>query len=493
VWARSGGGDDSGHTAPRCWGASWGRRPFGGHLSDATGVIRPAVEAALEVARKGLLANPSVDAPSGLRRYLGFTKLSAATLRAIARVVESDDEFRARVAAKVDEKDVGRAGWLWLTRPDGWSEEVERLQHEADAAASAVAAERSERSARRKLKAAREAADKAAAKARAHAEETDKLRSGLAEERVRRTEAEDERDRLAAELKRASEERARAVRELKDVEARLAARATEANQAVARIRQLEAELVKAGEPAGKPGEAPRHRDVDPRARAALADALRQTADGARSLGNALTELATLLDRASIPDVATTHRPEARARETERSIGRSDVARAGRRSAASRSWESQEPRLPIALPGGIADDSVEAALHLLKTTDVLVLVDGYNVTMAGWPELPIAEQRARLLSALDEAAARSGADVEVIFDGAETDPAVTEMQSGRQAVRKRFSPPDVEADDVLLSLLAQIPTMRPVVVVSSDNRVREGARRQGANLIHARQVMELLRR
>jgi hypothetical protein len=54
-----------------------------------------------------------------LRPYLGFAKLSPAALSAIARVVDQDDEFRARVAASSDEGAVGRGGWLWLTRPPG--------------------------------------------------------------------------------------------------------------------------------------------------------------------------------------------------------------------------------------------------------------------------------------------------------------------------------------------------------------------------------------
>jgi predicted RNA-binding protein with PIN domain len=122
--------------------------------------------------------------------------------------------------------------------------------------------------------------------------------------------------------------------------------------------------------------------------------------------------------------------------------------------------------------------------------VVVLVDGYNVTMAAWPDLPVAEQRAKLVRCLDSLAARCSTDVEVIFDGAEVEPLHTTPPAPRD-VRVRFSPPDVEADDVLLDLLGQIPPARPVVVVSSDNRVRSGSRRQGANVLHSRQFLELL--
>jgi rRNA-processing protein FCF1 len=61
------------------------------------------------------------------------------------------------------------------------------------------------------------------------------------------------------------------------------------------------------------------------------------------------------------------------------------------------------------------------------------------------------------------------------------------------VRARFSPVGVEADDVVIDLVGRIPVATPVVVVSSDKRVREGARRAGANLLHARQLLALLGR
>jgi hypothetical protein len=45
--------------------------------------------------------------------------------------------------------------------------------------------------------------------------------------------------------------------------------------------------------------------------------------------------------------------------------------------------------------------------------------------------------------------------------------------------------------VVLDLVAQLPPGRPVIVVSSDNRVREGARRGGANLLYSRQLLDTL--
>jgi predicted RNA-binding protein with PIN domain len=151
----------------------------------------------------------------------------------------------------------------------------------------------------------------------------------------------------------------------------------------------------------------------------------------------------------------------------------------------------ERREPVRLRPGTVEDGLEAAEQLLRVPDALLLVDGYNVSHAIWWEQPISVQRDRLVGALTELQARVGIDVEVVFDGADVErmPA----SAPRSAVRVRFSPAGVEADDVILERVTSIPTRRPVVVASSDGRVRDGVRRHGANVLSARQLAEALRR
>jgi predicted RNA-binding protein with PIN domain len=145
-----------------------------------------------------------------------------------------------------------------------------------------------------------------------------------------------------------------------------------------------------------------------------------------------------------------------------------------------------------LPPGVLDDSVEAADHLFRAPGMAVLVDGYNVSQRGWPELAIAEQRRRLVDALTELAARTGADVSVVFDGADPVwPAAVPTTS--RLVKVSFSPADVEADDVILSRVADLGPARPVLVASSDRRVRDGAAALGANVIASAQLLAALRR
>jgi predicted RNA-binding protein with PIN domain len=139
-----------------------------------------------------------------------------------------------------------------------------------------------------------------------------------------------------------------------------------------------------------------------------------------------------------------------------------------------------------------DDSAEAAEHLVRMEGTVLVVDGYNASLAWRPNLPIAEQRRRLVDALEELAARSQSNVEVVFDGIEPEQPV--LSAGpRRLVRARFSPPEVEADDIVVGLVDDLPIHRPVVVASNDRAVQEGAQRRGANTISVSQLMAVLRR
>ena len=138
-----------------------------------------------------------------------------------------------------------------------------------------------------------------------------------------------------------------------------------------------------------------------------------------------------------------------------------------------------------------DDSPEAAEHLVRTEGTVLVVDGYNASLAWRPALPIAEQRRRLVDALEELAARTKSDVQVVFDGVEAAP--TTSTGPRRLVRARFSPAEVEADDIVVDLVDKLPPHRPVVVASNDRAVQERAERRGANVISVSQLMAVLRR
>ena len=140
--------------------------------------------------------------------------------------------------------------------------------------------------------------------------------------------------------------------------------------------------------------------------------------------------------------------------------------------------------------GVFDDTSEAALHLLRTPGTTLAVDGYNVSLAGWPTLALSAQRRRLVDALDALAARTRCAVVVVFDGADVGAGLP-GESRPRGVQVRFTPPDVEADDELLALVDALPPTRPMVVASSDRRVVDGTRRRGANVISSAQLLSVL--
>jgi predicted RNA-binding protein with PIN domain len=170
--------------------------------------------------------------------------------------------------------------------------------------------------------------------------------------------------------------------------------------------------------------------------------------------------------------------------------RHDTAPAAAAPTAERQ-ESRPARTPARLPPAVLDDSPQAVDHLLRLPGAVVLVDGYNASQTAWPERSIAEQRSRLVDALAGLHARTGVEVDVVFDGA-SDAGATTM-APRSSVRVRFSPAGVDADDVVLALVDEYPVGRPLVVASSDRRVREGARSRGANVVTSAQLIGALRR
>ena len=137
--------------------------------------------------------------------------------------------------------------------------------------------------------------------------------------------------------------------------------------------------------------------------------------------------------------------------------------------------------------GVDDPALLRAL--LELPQVHLVVDGYNVTKTGYPDLSLQDQRSRLLVGLGALAAQTGAEVTCVFDGAALAGPVV-MTSPRN-VRVRFSPANVTADDVIRDLVAAEPSGRPVAVVSSDREVADGVSRAGARPVAALALLRLL--
>ncbi len=130
---------------------------------------------------------------------------------------------------------------------------------------------------------------------------------------------------------------------------------------------------------------------------------RSAPSGATGALRARLLLDTLLDTAqglrrelALPAVEGS--PGRRRRGARRGAGEPHLVRAGARS------PSDDPAL------------LEQLLALPRAH---LVVDGYNVTKTAWPELSLERQRDRLLAGLAPLVARSGAEVTVVFDAADT--------------------------------------------------------------------------
>ena len=397
--------------------------------------------------------------PASLRAFVKFTAgRRRQVVLPIAAALENDEGFRDAVADAVregvpdlaaaleagtsvpaaDPEDVAAAAYL-LRSPD-WETHVERVR-EADAAAAAAAA--------------REVAAR---------EEGRRSKDVDAEIAALRKQVADAEAKAARATEAAERERARS------------------RDAVERARLAEAALTDSTS------------GVDEE-RAAAAAAAEQAATEIRRLTDRVHELEATLDR--------TRRDTRDAREAadiRRWLLLDTMARsvAGLREELSPSPPTRRPAdLVEAVPPpeagavSIAADDPSGVDQLLTLPNAHLIVDGYNVTKSGYPDLTLEDQRARLVSGLAALAARTGAEVTCVFDGAEVQ--VRVPAAALRRVRVRFSPAGQTADELIRQLARAEPTGRPVTVVSSDKEVVDGVRRAGARTLTSRALLDRLDR
>jgi predicted RNA-binding protein with PIN domain len=419
-------------------------------------LVEPMRQRLVQIASDVLGRLPAEDVPASLRAIARFTPAKRVRLGApaLSAALDADDGFRALVAEAVTaatpqlvdalrdreatpaSDPIDTAVVAYLTRPDGWADLVADVATKwaDDRAGRGAAAEESARlraevadlRARHKAEAAR-VEDVAAAASASSAEEATRLRNTL---RTRTSE-------LRAAERAVDEARAETARARADLTAAAAANEAELRRVRTRITELE-RAVEAARRGTRTG-----RDVDDARLRLLVDTLTDAAAGIRR------ELA-------LPAGAL--RP-------------ADVVAASSGSSGS----------------GTAGDP--AALdRLLELPQVHVIVDGYNVTKTGYPDLALVDQRTRLITTMAALHSRAGAEVTVVFDGGARPPAQPRAPRG---VRVLFSAPDELADDLIRRLVAAEPDGRPLVVVTSDQEVVTDVRRAGAWTVASAVLLERL--
>ena len=142
-------------------------------------------------------------------------------------------------------------------------------------------------------------------------------------------------------------------------------------------------------------------------------------------------------------------------------------------------------------GSLPVDDPAMLDQLVQLPRAHLIVDGYNVTKNAWPNLSLEKQRDVLLSGLGPLAARSGAEVTVVFDAADTKD--RPMVKAPRGLRVLFSPVGVIADDVIRDLVAAEPRGRPLLVVTSDQAVVRDVVAAGARAVGSAGLSALLAR
>jgi predicted RNA-binding protein with PIN domain len=480
----------------------------------ALGVLRPALELALGVARRGATATPAVVPPRGLGPVLRHAKLSARALATVRQVVDDDDAFRARVVAEAREEELGPVPYGWLRRRDGWDDDLERAVAAGAAAAEAAAEERAERQARRRLEAVEARRAEAEAEAARSQEAAEEAEAQLSAARQQRRAAEEENRALTAslqsltdtigQLERALGDASRARRELEelldDAHHRIDAVVVERDQARARAERAETATRGARERLGE-------RDLDDaRLRRGLGRAVDDAASAARAMGEALAAAAEVLGGAlTDPAPAAAAAPGgtavgAGAATSGSGTGPTAAAAASPRGQAGDGGGDRavrrvrgSARRPVALPPAVFDDSADAAAFLFSVPGMVVAVDGYNVSLSGWPDDALARQRQVLLDRLAALRSRTGSDIRVFFDGAEDHELPPPRGRARDSVRVSFSAAGTDADEDIIAFVDGLPVEQAVTVATSDRRVALEVAGRGANVISSAQLLVALGR
>ena len=131
--------------------------------------------------------------------------------------------------------------------------------------------------------------------------------------------------------------------------------------------------------------------------------------------------------------------------------------------------------PLVLPPELEAGTTEAASWLAERASLL-LVDGYNVSLALRAGHPLEEQRRWLIERMRPLVARGSAAPVVIFDG--DGPAGSRRDTA--GVEVRFTAAGTTADDEIVFAVAA--TADPVLVITDDAELRARVRAEGGNVL-----------
>ena len=294
---------------------------------------------------------------------------------------------------------------------------------------------------------------------------------GREQERVRRARA--EAARAKEDARRAKEEAHRTVSEARSKAGELSKEVTRLaaeHSAARRESKAAAEEASRAERARERAERKERTSVA-KAQAECDVAVRELRSVRREAAAALARVARLEDELQSFRAA---KPKAKKKTT----------RAGQPKAPAR-------RMPLPVPKGRFEDDPETLHGWLGTPDVVLLVDGYNVTKAegGFGDLSLELQRDRLVERVSSLQLKTKVSATIVFDGSTMPPGMTRPRKRR--VKVVYSKEGETADDRIIALLQEL-SPHPVVLTTNDKELQGRARELGATVATSSQLLALLR-
>lgn len=141
-------------------------------------------------------------------------------------------------------------------------------------------------------------------------------------------------------------------------------------------------------------------------------------------------------------------------------------------------EILKDRASVIIPKGMTIESKNALAEIFKQEKLILLIDGYNVSLNSFSNLSLELQRERTINCAANIESRFSTNCAVIFDG--------ESSSTRASMRSKvhvvFSPADKTADDVIIERIQVTPSDRPIVLVTNDQNLKRRAKGLGCETI-----------
>lgn len=173
-------------------------------------------------------------------------------------------------------------------------------------------------------------------------------------------------------------------------------------------------------------------------------------------------------------------------KTRTMLSQSDDLSNAQVGAQSVTQEEKPKRKEVKIPAGLSAEAPAALRTVFAQEDLVVLIDGYNVSLNSFGTLPLELQRERTIACAASIESRFHPSCVVVFDGQSS----TTRGRVQSKVHVVYSPSGITADDVIVERIRVTPPDRPIVVVTSDKNLSARVKGLGCLAISSASFVEV---